>query len=194
MKSGETLTDIQADYPDKFSYDSLRNHVKKHQFLSEKDFTDRHLNRIVKKAEKDLVKRAIESSKVWDRVIDQGMEDLESGELKVTTNHLLKAAKDKQDYEFKKKDHQLAMMEMVYHFASGESNQELSRPYDREVVSSTSRTINNKDRGATDERRTIIEGATVTNNHPPEGTADGAGPGAHQPRGIHYPPAWDATT
>lgn len=179
MKTGETLKNLQQDYPDKFSYTSLRNHVKKHQFLSEQDFTDRHLKQIVRKAETQMVRKAIESSKVWDEVIDKGMESLENGELTITANNLLKAAKDKQDFEFKKKDQQLAMMEMVYHFASGENNQEMSKPYDRNLVN---------------ERGTVIEGETVADNDPAAGTADGTGQGTHQSGGVHYPPAWNAAT
>ncbi len=180
MKTGESLIKIAEDYPDKFQYANLLNHCKKHQFLSEEDFTNRHLGGIVKKAEAQMMKRAIESTHVWDSIIDQGMESLESGGLTVTANHLLKAAKDKQDYQFKKKDQQLAMMEMVYHFASGENKQELSKPYDEAKLD--------------EHNRQFIEGETLPDNNPPKGTPDSPGPGTNQPGGIHYPPAWNAAS
>lgn len=179
MKTGETLSAIAEAYKGKFSYPSLLNHCKKHQFLNEQDFTNRHLNRIVKKAESDIVKKAIESSKVWDKVIDQGMEALEEGSLQINTGHLLKAAKDKQDFEFKKKDQQLAMMEMVWHFAAGENHQEINNPY-------------NEAKLANEHNRDIVEGETVPNQHSTAGTPEDAGRGTDQPRGIHYPPAWNA--
>lgn len=131
---GESLLQIAEDNKGSFSYHSLKNHVKKHQFLSEEDFTKRHLNHIAQTAEKTMLKRAIESKQVWDEVISVGMQRLQEGELKFTAGHLLKAAKDKSDFEFKQKDQQLVLMEMVAHFASGEYNREDSRPYDRRIV------------------------------------------------------------
>lgn len=184
MKGGEPLIKIAEDYPHKFSYQSLQNHVKKHQFLNEDDFNERHMKAIVKKAEANIVKQAIQSSKVWDTIIDQGMESLEQGELTVTANHLLKAAKDKQDFEFKKKDQQLAMAEMIYHFASGESNQELSKPYDKETLRKTNYGHD----------RTIIEGEALSDNHPTSGTPDSPETGSGQPGGVYYPPTWNAAT
>ena len=130
--SKESLLQIQEEYADVFSYRSLLNHVKKHQFMSEGDFKDRHLRKIAKDAEKKILKRQIESKEVWDEVINQGMEKLQSGELQMRTADLLKAAKDKSDHEMKVKDQQLAMAEMMWFFASGENNE--SRNYDRRII------------------------------------------------------------
>jgi hypothetical protein len=166
---GETLAQIARDY-DTFTYENLQNHTKKHQFLSKEDFNKRHLSQIATEAEKAILKHTIESKQVWDEVIDRGMEKLQSGEISLKTGDLLKAAKDKSDYEFKVKDQQMAMMEMVYHFTSGESNN--SNIYDRR----------------------IIEGKAVTDYDPTEGAAGNSGTGQDESRGVHYPPTWDAPT
>ena len=162
--------DYQAQHGAQFTYDALRNHVKKHQFMSEKDYSQRHLRQIANEAEKRLLKKQIESTEVWDEVISQGMDKLSTGELSMKTSDLLKAAKDKSDHEMKTKDQQLAMMEMVMHFASGENNE--SRSYDRR----------------------IIKGQTPEGLDPADGTAGYIDAGEDGPGGVYYPPAWDAVT
>lgn len=169
---GESLRSIHQAYQDTFSYESLRIHCQKHQFLSEEDFKERHLNKIAKTAEKQLLKRQIESVTVWEDVITKGMEGLEDGSIRVSANHLLKAAKDKSDYEMKKKDQEYALAQMVMFFASGESEQSRRRPYDRRVA----------------------EGRTVTDFDPATGVADNTDEGEDGPSTIYYPPTWDAPT
>ena len=168
--SKESLLQIQEEYADVFSYRSLLNHVKKHQFMSEGDFKDRHLRKIAKDAEKKILKRQIESKEVWDEVINQGMEKLQSGELQMRTADLLKAAKDKSDHEMKVKDQQLAMAEMMWFFASGENNE--SRNYDRR----------------------IIEGKTVTDFDPTEESTGNTDSGESRPGSLHNATSWDALT
>lgn len=166
--SKESLLQIQEEYADVFSYRSLLNHVKKHQFMSEGDFKDRHLRKIAKDAEKKILKRQIESKEVWDEVINQGMEKLQSGELTMRTADLLKAAKDKSDHEMKVKDQQLAMAEMMWFFASGENNE--SRSYDRR----------------------IIEGKAVTDFDPTEESTGNTNSGENGPSNLHNTVTWDA--
>lgn len=168
--SKESLLQIQEEYADVFSYRSLLNHVKKHQFMSEGDFKDRHLRKIAKDAEKKILKRQIESKEVWDEVINQGMEKLQSGELTMRTADLLKAAKDKSDHEMKVKDQQLAMAEMMWFFASGENNE--SRSYDRRIV----------------------EGKTVTDFDPTEVSTGDTDSGENGPSSLHNATSWDALT
>lgn len=115
------LTDIAREYSDKFTYESLINHCKKHQFLSEKDFNERHLRELSKRAEKTLIKEAITSQHVWESVIGKGMNKLADGKMELTATNLLTAARDKSNYELKHADQQMAMMEMVFHFTSGEN-------------------------------------------------------------------------
>jgi len=168
--SKESLLQLQEEYADVFSYRSLLNHVKKHQFMSEGDYKDRHLRKIASDAEKKILKRQIESKEVWDEVISQGMEKLQSGELQMRTGDLLKAAKDKSDHEMKVKDQQLAMAEMMWFFASGENNE--SRSYDRRIV----------------------KGAAVTDFDPAEVTTGSTDQGENGPSDLHNTVTWDAIT
>jgi SOS response regulatory protein OraA/RecX len=118
--SAYSLSEVAREYRDKFSYQSLLNHCKRHQFLSEDDFSERHLRQAAKQAEKALLKQAITSTEVWQEVINKGMEDLKEGRLKLTANNLLGAARDKSNFEIKYAGQQLALMDMVFGFASGE--------------------------------------------------------------------------
>lgn len=170
--SSVSLNNIHQAYEGKFSYRSLLNHCKNHQFMSDEDYNSRHLRQIAKKAEKDILKRKIESGEVWDKVIAQGIEGLEEGTMAVKTADLLKAAKDKSDYELKTKDQELAFAEMMYFFASGENQNNLRKPYDRKYV----------------------EGETVENIHPAQGIAADSRAGEDGPSAVYYPPSWDAAT
>lgn len=116
-----SLVKLQEEYKDKFSYDSLLNHCKKHQFLSEKDFDERHLRETARQAEKALLKDAIKSTDVWNSVIGKGMKALDDGSMELSATHLLAAARDKSNFELKHADQQLALMDMVFGFASGEA-------------------------------------------------------------------------
>lgn len=118
--SDYTLADVAREYKDKFFYESLYNHCKKHQFLTEKDFNERHLRELAKKAEKALLKDAITSQQVWDTVIRKGMDELTDGKMNLSATHLLSAARDKSNFEIKYADQQMQLMDMVFGFASGE--------------------------------------------------------------------------
>lgn len=150
--TGVSLAKVHDRYKHLFSYASLKNHTKKHQFIDESDFTQRHLNLIAKKQETQMLKRTLESKEIWDEVMNIGMEKLQSGEMTIEAKDLLKAAKDKTDYQFKQKDQEMAMIEMIAHFASGENDKLESSKYDRR----------------------IIEGATVTNFDPTEESPESA--------------------
>lgn len=172
--SSLSLKDVWEKYSlkhgEQFTYEALLNHTKKHQFMSEKDYNSRHLRQIAKQAEKQILKNRIESSQVWDDVISKGMNMLEEGTLHMKTADLLKAAKDKSDFELKTKDQEMAFAEMMYFFASGENQNNLRKPYDRRFV----------------------EGETVKDNDVAVGTPADSGEGENGPGGVYYPPAWDA--
>jgi hypothetical protein len=169
-----SLAQFHADYTEEygqvFTYTALRNHVKKHQFMSEKDFNSRHLRQIANNAEKQIVKSQLESSQVWDKVIALGMDQLTNGDITMKTSDLLKAAKDKSDFDLKTKDQQIAVAEMMWHFASGENETNNRTPYDKRV----------------------IEGETATDFDPAAGIAEDSQTSPTGPGNIYYPPAWDA--
>jgi len=129
---GKSLLKIADEHRDLFRYESLKNHVAKHQFISDVDFTNRHMAQMAQKAERQVIKQAIESKTVFDEIINQGMEELQSGNLSVDTKDLLQAAKLKKEFQLKEQDQELAMAEMMWHFASGENNR--SEAYDRRVI------------------------------------------------------------
>lgn len=118
--SDYTLADIAREYKGSFGYESLLNHCKKHQALSETDFNDRQLRQVTNQLQKEQVKQAITSAQVWDKVIEKGMDGLEKGHITLNANNLLSAARDKSNFELKHADQQMALMDMVFGFASGE--------------------------------------------------------------------------
>jgi len=175
MKQSKTsLRQLAEDYKETnwFTYENLLTHVKKHQFMSEQDYKNRNLRQIVNKAEKQILKQQIEGADVWNQVIEMGMDALENGGMSIKAQDLLKAAKDKTDYQLKKQDQELKLAEMVFFFASGESDNKLTRPYDRRII---------ENQEATD-----FDAAAESTGH--------IGAGEDRPDSVHYPPSWDAAT
>lgn len=167
------LLDVYQDHHDDFSYDSLKNHVKRHQFMAKSETTKRTLQTIKnkKREQTKLMKAENRDVKdVWDRVIDQGMQDIEEGKVMIKPADLLKAAKDKSDYEIKVNDQKLAYAEMMWHFASGESNE--SKSYDRR----------------------LIEGQATDYYDPTQNLTDDSGGGENKPNNLHNSITWDAIT
>ena len=119
--SKDTLRAIQADYKNVISYESLLNHVKKHQFIDSQDYTEKMLAYEDKKAERNAVQKAVKAQDAVQSIIEKGMERLESGEITVDTNQLIRASQVKLSADAKAKDQELATIEMVAHFLSGEN-------------------------------------------------------------------------
>ncbi len=168
-----SLSDVYQDHHDLFSYDSLKNHVKRHQFMDKEDFNKRSL-KLIQDKRKNIIRaeeaKTTEVKDVWNQVIAQGMKDIEDGKVIIKPSDLLKAAKDKSDYDIKVKDQQMAYAEMMWHFASGESNE--SKNYDRR----------------------IIEGQTADYYDPTEGIAGGSGAGENQSSTLHNPTPGNAAS
>lgn len=168
-----TLKDLYQDNHETFSYDSLKNHVKRHQFMTKTDYNNRSLQTIKKKKQelKRLKQQENRTNKdIWDTVINKGIEQIEDGDVLIKPADLLKAVKDKSDYELKVKDQQMAYAEMMWHFASGESNE--SKNYDRR----------------------IIEGQTTDYYDPTQRITENRGGGEEGPSNLHNPLTWDAIT
>jgi hypothetical protein len=136
--SKDSLARIHADViksgEANFSYIALLNHCKKHQHLNAGDYTNKMLKIKAKQAELGIISDRFEAVNVQDAVINMGMEKLENGELKIDANHLLKAAKDKQDAQAKVRDQQLQLAEMVAFFTSGEDNLGSEKIDDRRII------------------------------------------------------------
>lgn len=171
LTSGESLTKIQAAYGGQFHYNSLVTHVKKHQTVDDVDRVRRSTQNIAIRQENKIVeaRKEIKPDVVWEEVIEQGLEDLKEGRIKLTANHLLKAAADKSTAQLKRKDQDIKLSEMIWHFASGESNE--SRAYDK----------------------AIVEGETATSYNPAAVTAASVDNIKDRPSDIHQSPTGDAS-
>lgn len=152
------------------NYQGLLNHAKKHQALDEAKLVDKTLQDIARKAENNIIRKSLESKDIWNSVLEQGQQDLADGKMQIKAGDMLRAAKDKSDFEFKVKDQQLAMMEMVMFFASGEGETNLTRKYDRR----------------------IIEAEAPEDTNPTPTTTDSLEGGEEQSYPVYYPPTWDA--
>lgn len=117
----QSLVKFHAKYSEHFGYGPLVNHCKKHHVV-DKRVIERELLKETKKTvtTSQLMKTIYEARTAQDAVISAGMQKLEEGELNITADHLLRAAKDKQDGEMKVRDQQLQLAEMVAFFTSGE--------------------------------------------------------------------------
>jgi hypothetical protein len=128
---------IQADCAQlgvHFTYPALLNHIKKHQHLNASDYSRKMLNIKAKQAELSIFNDRFEAVNAQDAVINVGMEKLENGEMKITADHLLKAAKDKFDGQAKVRDQQLQLAEMVAFYTSGEDKLGNELIDDRRVI------------------------------------------------------------
>lgn len=168
---GESLMKIQAAYGGQFHYNSLVTHVKKHQTVDDNDRLRRSTQIIATRQENKIIeaRKEIKPDVVWDDVIEQGLDDLKEGRIKLTANHLLKAAADKSSAQLKRKDQDIKLSEMIWHFASGESNE--SRAYDQ----------------------AIIAGETSTSYNPAAITATSVDNVKDRPSDLHQSPVGDAS-
>jgi len=117
IRGGEPLQAIADSYVGDFTYQSLFNHVKVHQNLNEEELTERKLDKIDRQV---AAKQRRHYREAHQAIIDKGLEQLESGEMKVTATHLIQAANKTADIELKKADQNLSFMGMIAAFASKE--------------------------------------------------------------------------
>ena len=116
----ETLNQIANDYKPRFGYKGLNNHANKHQFIDRADYTQRMLQHNAKKEENKAVRKAVQAADSIQSIIEKGTERLESGEITVSTDQLIRAAQVKLQDDAKQKDQNL-MAASLAHFISGES-------------------------------------------------------------------------
>lgn len=116
--SRDTPKDIVNDYHPIITYESLLNHVKKHQFIDSQDYQEKMLAFADQKAQIGAVRQAVKAVDAVQSVIDIGKQRLEDGKISVDTNQLIRASQIKLTHESKQKDQELATIEMVAHFLS----------------------------------------------------------------------------
>lgn len=129
-KSKISLRSIAQAY--NLTEDSVRNHVRKHQFITEEQKKRKIEQSIMEKHDRTAIKKLVTHNDIRQEVMEKGLEGIKKGDIQLTARDVLTASKDQMNYEMKTQDNQLKMMEMVFHFASGESNQ--SEQYDRELI------------------------------------------------------------
>lgn len=117
---GEPLRQIHDDYTERFTYASLRNHVRLHQGVSERDLKRSALNKLHQTTSNRAVAQVINHNEVRKLVMEQGYKGIKSGRIRLKASDVVKAAKDQADFEFKAKDQALEVMRMMEKFQSGE--------------------------------------------------------------------------
>jgi hypothetical protein len=117
---GEPMLRIAQDYEGQFNYTSLTQHVRKHQFITERDLKKATIDKINKQGANSAVLHAVNHGQVRGLVMDRGYKGIKSGKIKLKAADVLKAAKDQADVEFKQKDQGLQLMELMMKFQSGE--------------------------------------------------------------------------
>lgn len=133
--SRRTISDVQRKYQAEFTYESIARHVHNgHQTLTPQQIRTKNTKALAERKDKVTKAEKTKATVVWDSVIGEGMRKLQEGEMELKVADLLKATKDKSDYEFKVKDQELQMAEMVAYFASGEGDIKESSKYDRRFV------------------------------------------------------------
>lgn len=131
-KGGESLMNIAREVTNedpfngvlKTTYQSLTKHCHFHQALTEDDLINSKVVRASKRKDNEIVKELVQHRDVRQAFMDKGMEQLESGELKLTGATVIAAANKEADIELKQKDQQIKLMEMVAMFQSGEIKRE----------------------------------------------------------------------
>lgn len=117
--STDSLKQISRDTG--LGYQAIKIHTKKHQFIDSQDYTEKMLSYTDKRMERNAVQKAVKAVDAVQSIIEKGNKRLEDGEITVDTNQLLRASQIKMTHESRQKDQELATIEMVAHFLSGEN-------------------------------------------------------------------------
>ena len=127
-RDGESLLSIAKEMTSKepyngnwkTTYQSLTKHCKLHQGMTEDDIINSRIVNSAKRRDNAIVKELVQHRDVRQEIMSKGLEQLETGELKLTSASVVAAANKEADIELKQKDQQLKLMEMVAMFQSGE--------------------------------------------------------------------------
>lgn len=122
MKGGESLTSISEEYAAFFSYQSLFNHVKKHQALSGDQLVVRRVAQLQKKHDGEMYKKIVKAADAQQTLLEKLNDKLESGDFddKMTVKDLIAITRDINNADAKKKDQAMDIMKMMAPHRSGE--------------------------------------------------------------------------
>lgn len=101
-------------------YQSLKNHVKKHQFIDSHDYQEKMMSIVDKKAQNKAVQQAVQAVDAVQKIINLGVDQIDEN-TKISVGETLRASQIKIQHEDKQKDRQVLMLDMIAHFISGES-------------------------------------------------------------------------
>jgi len=127
-RSGEPLAKIARDLTDqqpfngveKTTYQSLYKHCKYHQALTTEDLVESRIMRSAKKKDNAFIRELVKHQDVRQKIMQKGVEQIESGEVKLTAAAVVTAANKEADIELKEKDQKIKVMEMIAAYQSGE--------------------------------------------------------------------------
>lgn len=128
-KSGQSLKSLQLEYGTA-SYNAFVRHCKNHQAPTQEQMDTAKIDSIMRPTEEIIARNVIKTENVRQEVMDRAMELIQSGEIKPKVSDMLKAAKDQDDVEAKKKDQAIQLMTMIQAFAAGE----LEAPEDNAAI------------------------------------------------------------
>lgn len=120
VRGGESLKAIAKDYQKYFEYPSLYKHSRTHQAATEDDLTTARLNRIHKTTVNAQIDKLTRHGDVRQEIMSKGLDQIQTGEIKLTSQTVLAAANKEADIEAKQKDQAIELMKMVQAFQSGE--------------------------------------------------------------------------
>lgn len=135
-RAGESISKIAREIThqrpyngvEKTTYQSLQKHVKFHQAINEDDLVEAKIARSVKRRDNVIIKELVQHRDVRQEIMSKGLEQIQSGEVKLTAASVVTAANKEADIELREKDQKLKLMEMIAMYQSGEiqrTNQDL---------------------------------------------------------------------
>lgn len=120
VKGGESLRAISRDFEGVFEYQSLYNHVKKHQGLSPEDLENKVAVKKAREIEAKQLRETIKHTEARNELLAIGMDGIREGEIKLKGADVVGLLKQTADIEAKDKDRELDIARMIQEFASGE--------------------------------------------------------------------------
>ena len=119
IPGGESLRALSRDYVAQFEYQSLYNHAKTHQGLSEEDLDNKLMMREAREIEVAQLRKIVRHQEMRDELLGLGMDGIRDDKIKLNSNNVIQLLKQKADIESKSKDRELDVAKMIQAFASG---------------------------------------------------------------------------
>ncbi len=125
VENGESIKNIAATYVGGGIYPALLNHCKRHQGLTDDDLNTREVQRIAKSTSNAMIAQGVKTATARQGIIDN-LSDVLTGDDYASLSPedkiklLLKAIKDTDDVDAKRKDQDIDVFRMMGGIRSGE--------------------------------------------------------------------------